>query len=106
MILIVEILIFSLNFSNSANVITNDLHLATSGPLEGKYLFFRYRYIVWDYLKKCSSVLGYSYISVKDLEIVICDKLSPAALINPTGTYEALIKDKHCTVCKGTSVGV
>ena len=51
-------------FSFIANVITYFLNLATSGPLEGRYLLFRSHYTIRDYLKKCSSVLGYSYIIV------------------------------------------
>ena len=49
-------------FSKSANLLGEFLALATSGPLEGKYLFIRARHLLTYYLKKCSSVLGYSYI--------------------------------------------
>ena len=93
-------------FQTLANVITENLDLATSGPLEGKYLFLRTRHILRDYLKKCSSVLGYSYVTYKSIELLICDKLSPKALINPSGTYEALKKEKRCTLCQGNGYGV
>ena len=93
-------------FQTLANVITDGLTLATSGPLEGKYLFFRSRHLLRDYLKKCSSVLGYFYITYKSLELLICDKLSPEALINSRGAYEALKNDKRCTACQGNGYGV
>ena len=94
-------------FSFIANVITEGLNLATSGPLEGRYLFFRIHRLLWHYLKKCSSVLGYSYIMTKSYELFICDKLSPEHLINSMGTYEALKNDKmRCTMCQGTFTGV
>ena len=79
------------------------LRLATSGPLEGKYLFFRFRRLLLDYLKKCSSVLGYSYIVFKEAELLISDKLSPEVLISPSGGYEAFKKD-CTTVCSGQLV--
>ena len=101
------LIIFETNyFSISANIIVEALSLATSGPLEGRFLLFRPRHPNRDYLKKCSSVLGYSYILIKNLELLICDKLSPEPLINPKGTYEALLKDKRCTLCKGSAVVV
>ena len=64
------------------------LNLATSGPLEGRYVFFRSRHLIPNYFKKCSSVLGSSYITPISDELLICDKLSPEALINPKGTYD------------------
>ena len=86
-----------------ADIIVENLSLATSGPLEGKYVFFRTRHQLRDYLKTCSSVLGYSYVTSKTAELLISDKLSPEVLINPKGAYEAF--KKGCTtICKGQGI--
>ena len=86
-----------------AYTIVEVLYLATSGPLEEKYLFYRVRHLVRDYLKKCSSVLSISVIRSKSCELLISDKLSPKVLISSSGAYEAF--KKGCTtVCKGQEV--
>ena len=86
-----------------AHQIEDFLVLATSGPLEGKYLYFKFRLLVEDYAKKCSSVLGISYIKTK-YELLISDNLSPDVLISDN-PFEALRKGST-TLCKGSSVGV
>ena len=87
-----------------ADTIFESLLLATSGPLEGKYMYYKVRHIVGEYFKKCSSVLGLSVIA-GPCELLISDKLNPEVLINPSGAYEAF--KKGCTtVCKGQEVGV
>ena len=90
----------NLIFFHPAYVIVDQLNLATSGSLEGKYIFVRTITLLRDYLKRCSSVLGQSYKGGKSYELLISDKLSPDVLINPSGAYEAF--KKGCTtVCKG-----
>ena len=79
--------------------------MATSGPLEGKFIFIRAKHLAADYLKKCSSVLGLSAIVSKSCDLLISDKLNPEDLINPNGAYEAF--KKGCTtICKGQKIGV
>ena len=86
---------------NSAESIS----LVINGPLEGKYVLLRFKDLVQDYLKKCSSVLGISAIISRNIELLISDKLSPEVLISPNGAYEAF-KKGFTTVCKGLEVGV
>ena len=74
--------------------------LVTYGPLEGKYLFFKTIYLSAAYLKKCSSVLGYSYVSSKSAVLLIADKLDLNIFIAPTGGYE-VFKKSASTICKG-----
>ena len=81
------------------------MSLATSGPLEGKYIYLRSKQLLRNYMKKCSSVLGLSVIVAKSYELLISDKLSAEVLINPSGAYEAFKKVCN-TVCRGYSVGV
>ena len=86
-----------------AHIIYYFLVLATSGPIKGKYLFFKFRDLSIDYLKKCSSVLGQSYVPT-EYEALISDKLSPDVMIsgNPFEAFR-----KGCTtVCKGKTVGI
>ena len=97
-------------FSNSiflylADVISEYLYFGLSGPLAGKYFMIRKVHPLRDYLKMCSSVLGYSYIVTKTAELLITDKLSPADLINPMGAYVA-IKKGCTTICKGRYIAV
>ena len=87
-----------------ADVISDNIYLATSGPLEGKFIYTRNRHLLRDYLKTCSSVLGLSVIVSKSYDFFINDKLSPEVLIS-NNPYEAF--KKGCTtVCKGQSVMV
>ena len=75
------------------------LHMITSGPLQGQFLYRRTRDMKRLYLKKCSSVLGYSYIYSNDCQNLISDKLDTNVLLSATGGYEPFKRISH-TVCK------
>ena len=76
------------------------LLLVTSGPLQGKYIYLKTIYLSAAYLKKCSSVLGYSYVSSKSSVLLIVEKLDLNAFIAPTGGYEVFRKSAT-TICQG-----
>ena len=76
------------------------LFLVTYGPLQGKYVFLKVIYLSAAYLKKCSSVLGYSYVSSKSAVLLIVEKLDLNTFISPTGDYE-ILKKSATTMCKG-----
>ena len=76
------------------------LFLVTYGPLQGKYIFLNTIYLSAAYLKKCSSVLGYSYVTSKSAVLLIADKLDLNTFIAPTGGYE-VFKNSASTVCNG-----
>ena len=57
-------------------------------------------YLSAAYLKKCSSVLGYSYVTSKSAVLLIAEKLDLNTFIAPTGGYEVFKKSAN-TVCRG-----
>ena len=81
------------------------LSLVTTGPLQGKYVYTKVIRLVEDYLKKRSSVLGYSYVTSKSSQLLINNNLDINVLISPTGGYEAFKKGCH-TICNGRQVTV
>jgi len=76
------------------------LWLVISGPLQGKYVYHKYIILVLDYLKRYSSVLGYSYVTTKSASLLVNDRLDLSVLINPTGAYEVFRKGCN-TQCRG-----
>jgi len=76
------------------------LYFVNGGPLQGKYLYLKTIYLHYAYLKKCSSVLGYSYVTSKSAVMLINDKLDINVLISPTGGYE-VFKKGCTTICNG-----
>ncbi|CAG2170659.1 unnamed protein product, partial [Oppiella nova] len=73
---------------------------ALTGPLEGRYLYEKLVILNSAFLKKCSSILGYSYVSSKIATLLVIDQLTLAPLITPTGAFEAF--KKGCTtICQG-----
>ena len=79
------------------------LYLADTGNLEGRYVYIKEIGLLDTYLKKCSSVLGYSYITTKSTVLLVLDKLDVRSLINPGGAYEVVRKEAS-TVCKGQGI--
>ena len=57
------------------------------------------------YLKKSSSVLGYSYVSTKSQVLLIAEKLDLNVFLNPGGAYEPF-KRTASTVIQGRSIVV
>ena len=81
------------------------LSLVTTGPLQGKYVYVKVIRLVEDYLKKRSSVLGYSYVTSKSAQLLINNNLDINVLISPTGGYESFKKGCN-TICNGRQVTV
>ena len=79
------------------------LYVVTSGPLEGKYLYEKEIIQEPEYLKICSSILGYSYVNSKSNTLLISDKLDLNVLIAPNGGFETF--KKGCTtICQGRAI--
>ena len=79
-----------------------NFYLAINGNLAGKYVYFKHIIQTEAYLKKCSSVLGYSYQSGKSMVMLIADKLDPSIFWNPGGAWEPF-KKSASTICQGKS---
>ena len=79
------------------------LYLATSGSLEGKFIYLKALFTQVAYLKKCSSILGYSYVRTSSDTLMIADKLDMNVLLSPTGAFEAF-KRQASTICLGKAV--
>ena len=75
--------------------------MITSGPIQGKYLYERVNLDSPTQLKKCSTVLGQSYIEDKDPVFLINAELNLNALTAPEGAYDLL--KRGATYCKGYS---
>ena len=75
--------------------------MVTSGSLQGQFVYKKGRHLLRNYLKKCSSVLGYSYIYSDETQLLISDKLDPNVFLSATGGYEPFKMISH-TVCKGS----
>ena len=78
------------------------LYLAIGGVLDGKFLYEKVIYLSAAYLKKTSSLLGYSYVSSKSSVLLINEKLDLQVLISPIGGFEAFKRNCN-TVCRGKS---
>lgn len=76
------------------------LYLIISGPLQGKFALKRLVHQSWLYLKKCSSIIGYSYVSTIRDEIMFAEKFDMNTLISPDGGWE-VFKKSATTYCKG-----
>jgi hypothetical protein len=76
------------------------LSLATTGPLQGKYVYEKVIHLALAYLSRFSSVLGYSYVTSKAANLLISDTLDLGVLIAPTGAYEAFKRGCN-TQCRG-----
>ncbi|XP_054162177.1 uncharacterized protein LOC128960130 [Oppia nitens] len=81
------------------------LWVAIAGPLEGKYLYEKTIILLQDYIKKRSSVLGYSYVTTKSSSLLINERLELQVLISPTGGYE-VFKKGCTTICRGNGYTV
>ena len=92
-----NLLIQNLTFKYLANVDDEGLFFVQSGTgsLEGKYVFIRGNWLREDYLKKCSSLLGYSYVASKKMTLLIADKLDLNVFLTTSGAFEMF------TVCTG-----
>ena len=89
-----------MKFLISAYFQSETLYLALSGLLEGKYIYLKNIGLQDAYLKKCSSVLGYSYVSTKSQSLLIAEKLDLNIFLVPTGAYEPF-KRSASTICRG-----
>ncbi|CAG2170540.1 unnamed protein product [Oppiella nova] len=76
------------------------LYLAISGWLEGKYVYVKIVYLDEVHLKKCSSILGNSYVPSQTSQLLISDTLDLDVLINPAGAYDGF-RTGCTTVCNG-----
>ena len=75
------------------------------GNLDGKYVYIKEIGLRFAYLKKCSSVLGYSFVTTKSLVLLVVEKLDLSIFWEPTGAYEPF-KKISTTVCKGKAINV
>ena len=78
------------------------LYLAVSGNLEGKYVYSKTIVQKEAYIKKCSSILGQSYVTDQSSVFLIADKLDLNIFFNPDGAYKSF-KKSASTKCKGST---
>ena len=96
-----EFLIYiNIQLYSSAYEQIETLYLCTTGTLEGKYVYLKEINSQLAYLKKCSSILGQSYVSTKSVTLLVLDKLDLGALIDPNGAYDKF-KRTASTICQG-----
>ena len=79
------------------------IFFAVYGPLQGKYIYFKLIFISELFLKKCSSVLGYSYVTTQVAEMLIADNLDVNVLLAPKDAIEVFKKGSK-TYCRGLGV--
>lgn len=78
--------------------------IGISGEFKGKYIYTRaVRELLYN-LKKCSSILGKSYVNTIHFDIYVSDYMDPRVLIEPTGALNAF-KRIASTVCRKSGLG-
>ena len=68
--------------------------------MQGKYLYERIVNLQLGYLRKCSSELGYSYLSSKSATLLVSDKLDLQVMIASSGGFSTF-KKSSTTDCRG-----
>ena len=76
------------------------LWLATSGALAGRFIYQKIIHLSAAYLKKCSSILGYSYVASRSAVLLISQNLNLNVFLSPSGAFEAF-KKYWTTICRG-----
>ena len=79
---------FNFFINNLANYHYETLYLVVSGNLQGQYVYKMDIGMEEDYTKKCSSILGRSYVSSTTFVLLIADKLELNIFFSPSGAYQ------------------
>ena len=79
--------------------------MASSGPLQGMYIFVKFSRQRLNYLKKCSPMLGKTVSKSSTVTMTITDRFDYSIIATPVQSFDVLRNNSN-TICTGNVFSV